>query len=304
MTGTGEGSLARIYSALAGLVLGVCAASVVAVVPAVVAGCAATTCLCLRRRPALSFVGLVAAAASWGVLVAGPQHDPTALENMAPRIPQCEVTGRLLEHAGGLGSLVAADVVVCEAFRPVNQAGILVVERPDAEVGAVIRLTGWLLPLSASEPFDVARRRLGAQASLSSSEAEVVAPPAGLHAVAARIRGGLEDAVMGMQSDRAALLSGLTTGETHGMSAQTEELVRRAGLSHLVAVSGHIGAYTDGFRDTLVLGAQVGIRGGAPTRRERVRPALLRRELVINGTFSVPTTPWTRQTRLPGAAGS
>jgi hypothetical protein len=37
--------------------------------------------------------------------------------------------------------------------------------------------------------------------------------------------------------------------------------------------------------------------GRAPTRRERGRPALLRRELVINGTFSVPTTPWTRQTR-------
>jgi hypothetical protein len=121
-------------------------------------------------------------------------------------------------------------------------------------VGAVIRLRGWLLPFSASEPFDVARRRLGAQASMSSSEAEVVASPTGLHAVAARIRGGLEDAVMGMQSDRAALLSGLTTGETHGMSAHTEELVRRAGLSHLVAVSGYMGAYTDGFRDTPVLG--------------------------------------------------
>lgn len=228
----------RIYAALAALVSGVWAASMIAALPAVVAGCAATTCLCMRRRPAVSFMGLVAAAASCGVLVGGPQHDPTALESMAPRIPQCEVTGRLLEHGGGLGSLVAADALVCDAFQPMNDAGILVIERPDAEVGAVIKLTGWLLPLSSSEPFDVARRRLGAQASMSSGEAEVVAPPAGLHSLAARIRGGLTDAVMGMESDRAALLAGLTTGETHGMAAHTEELVQRAGLSHLVAVSG------------------------------------------------------------------
>ena len=186
----------------------------------------------------MSLVGLVAAAASCGVLVGGPQHDPTALEALAPRIPQCEVTGRLLEHSGGLGSLVAADVLVCDALQPVSDAGVLVLDRPEAEVGAVIRLTGWLLPLSASDPFDVARRRLGAQASLSSSEAEIVAPPAGMHAFAARITGGLADAVMGMESDQAALLSGLTTGQTQGMSAHTEELVRRAGLSHLVAVSG------------------------------------------------------------------
>ena len=34
------------------------------------------------------------------------------------------------------------------------------------------------------------------------------------------------------------------------------------------------------------------------------RPALSRREQVINGAFSVPTTPWTRQTRSAGAASS
>lgn len=238
MTGPNEGSLARIYAALAGLTLGVCAASVVAAPPAAVAGCLAGGCLCVRRRPAVSFVGLVAAAASCGVLAGGPQHDPTPLQAMAPRIPRCDITGRLLEHSGGLGSLVAADELVCDAFRPVNDAGILVLDRPDAEVGALIRLSGWLLPLSSSDPFDVARRRLGAQASLSPIEAEVIAPPAGAHALAARVRGGLARAMMGMDGDRAALLSGLTTGETHGTSASTEELVRRAGLSHLVAVSG------------------------------------------------------------------
>jgi hypothetical protein len=50
--------------------------------------------------------------------------------------------------------------------------------------------------------------------------------------------------------------------------------------------------------------AQVRILGGAPTRRERARPAPSRRGLVINGAFSVPTTPWTRQTRSAGAASS
>jgi hypothetical protein len=46
----------------------------------------------------------------------------------------------------------------------------------------------------------------------------------------------------------------------------------------------------------------VGAPGRAPTRRERGRPAPSRRELVIDGTFSVPTTPWTRQTRASRSA--
>jgi competence protein ComEC len=41
-----------------------------------------------------------------------------------------------------------------------------------------------------------------------------------------------------MEPERAGLLSGLSTGDTTGIGGVTEEQLRRAGLSHLVAVSG------------------------------------------------------------------
>lgn len=41
-----------------------------------------------------------------------------------------------------------------------------------------------------------------------------------------------------LPADEAALVRGMTTGDTRGMSERTEEIMRRAGISHLVAVSG------------------------------------------------------------------
>lgn len=41
-----------------------------------------------------------------------------------------------------------------------------------------------------------------------------------------------------LPGDEAALVRGMTTGDTHGLSARSEEIMQRGGITHLVAVSG------------------------------------------------------------------
>lgn len=52
------------------------------------------------------------------------------------------------------------------------------------------------------------------------------------------LRLGLRERTAALPADEAALLRGMTTGDTHGLSRDAEEAMRRAGISHLVAVSG------------------------------------------------------------------
>lgn len=53
-----------------------------------------------------------------------------------------------------------------------------------------------------------------------------------------RLRLGFRDRTAGLPADEAALLRGMTTGDTHGLGEDSEQAMRRAGISHLVAVSG------------------------------------------------------------------
>jgi competence protein ComEC len=157
---------------------------------------------------------------------------------MAERVPHCELRGRLLEHAGGLGSLVSADLLSCEGFTPGHSAGVVVIEPSDVEAGATVSSTGWLVRLQTGDSFDDARRGLGAHSAFHIDEIEQVGSPRGLYGVASHVRAGLDRATAGMEPERAGLLSGLSTGDTTGIGGATEEQLRRAGLSHLVAVSG------------------------------------------------------------------
>lgn len=52
------------------------------------------------------------------------------------------------------------------------------------------------------------------------------------------LRENARTATAHLPGDEAALIRGMTTGDTTGMSERTEEAMRRAGISHLVAVSG------------------------------------------------------------------
>jgi competence protein ComEC len=70
---------------------------------------------------------------------------------------------------------------------------------------------------------------------LAASRVEVVEPA---HGPGQRVREAARDLTASLPDDEAALSRGMTTGDTSGMSAETEEIMQRAGISHLVAVSG------------------------------------------------------------------
>ena len=87
-----------------------------------------------------------------------------------------------------------------------------------------------------------------------------------------RLRQIARDATAHLPPDEAALVRGMTTGDTSGMGEQTEEIMRRAGISHLVAVSGA--------NIALVLAAVLGPLLLAGVRR---RPRLLIAAAVVAG---------------------
>ena len=227
-----------IYAALGGLAAGIALSERVPYSVAVGVGCCSLLAAGFRRSAAISLMGLIGIAATCGLVVTAARDTPTSLESLAGRIPRCELKGRLLEHAGGLGSLLSADLLTCQGFAPGREAGVVVIEPSEIAAGSLVVATGWLVPLRADDTFDDARRALGAHSEFDVDEIEQQAAPRGLHGVASGVRDGLERATAGMDQERAGLLSGLTTGDTTGMGPATEEQLRRAGLTHLVAVSG------------------------------------------------------------------
>lgn len=64
---------------------------------------------------------------------------------------------------------------------------------------------------------------------------ETIAPAAGVRTL---LRDTARDATSHLPPDEAALVRGMTTGDTAGLSGTAEDQLRRAGISHLVAVSG------------------------------------------------------------------
>lgn len=83
--------------------------------------------------------------------------------------------------------------------------------------------------------------RSGTLLVLRATEIRAV-PRAGPAATTAAARTALRDqarrATAHLPADEAALVRGMTTGDTAGMGERTEDIMRRAGISHLVAVSG------------------------------------------------------------------
>jgi competence protein ComEC len=138
---------------------------------------------------------------------------------------------------GGLGTLIVLDGADCGIDGRLHHAGPVVADLPGIDPGARIRGEGWLVPLGTDD-FGRARRRMGAAAEFEIREVAsgTVRPLAGRFA--ARVRTGLRAATEPLPADRSALLRGLAVGDTGGMSIAAEDSLRRAGLSHLVAVSG------------------------------------------------------------------
>lgn len=189
----------------------------------------------IRRRPVPILVALFLFGLGCG-LVAGRARNGggETLRSLATQVRSCEVSGRILEDAGGLGTLARLERVTCE-HDVFTRPGVAVLDT-SAPAGSAFAGSGWLLPLGGDR-FDVARARAGAHAELAADELKIT-PPTGLAAVAASIRGGLREAGDHISAERAGLIRGLTIGDTDGLSQLTIERFRRSGLSHLLAVSG------------------------------------------------------------------
>ncbi len=104
-------------------------------------------------------------------------------------------------------------------------------------VGARVRISGVLVPLR--EMSAAYWRRAHVVAGLRADHAEVVAPPGGLYSSVQWVRGRLNEAVSrALGAEDAALVLGLLIGDDSGFSPSLREDFRRAGMSHLTAVSG------------------------------------------------------------------
>lgn len=209
--------------------------------PSPVAGavaCAAGAALLVtRRRPLLSVAGVMLVAAGAGLLSAHARLTATgAVADMASAVPRCSFDATVTEQLGGLGSLWSIEAIDC-GRGSLSQAGSVVVDDVITDPGTRVRGAGWLIPLG-SDGFDRARQRLGAQASLHLRETEIVAKPRGAHGVARRVREGLHAAVSNLDPRHAALIEGLTIGDTSGFAPETITHFRASGLSHVLAVSG------------------------------------------------------------------
>lgn len=221
-----------------GVAGGACVAAGGGVAPAaaVISMTASATLAVVRRVPAATLVALVVFGFGAGALTASVRGDRgVGLEAEAARVPHCDFEARVLEQIGALGTLVAVDRASCIGQSAIGGGGVAVIDTP-APAGAPFRATGWLLPLG-SDAFDEARRRAGAQAELDLDSLSL-GRPAGLFLVAAWVRDGLKTSALEISPPAAALIRGLTIGDTEALTPDTLEQFRRAGLSHLLAVSG------------------------------------------------------------------
>lgn len=151
-------------------------------------------------------------------------------------------------------------------------------------LGAHVAFRATARPLG-DEPFEQYLRRLHVAVEVHpAGELEVVRGPPAAVAATTTVR----ERVRAMASaylppDSAALLSGLVTGDTAGLSEPTADALRAAGLTHLVAVSGSNVA--------LVLGGAIGLAAmtglGARGRRRAAVLVLLWFVVLVRGEPSV-----------------
>lgn len=192
-----------------------------------------------RRLPRLRLLLLFVVAGLAGLSSVHVRNAaPSSLEVLARRVPTCDAGGRVIELSGGLGTLVDVERLSCVALGAmVVEAGMGVVDGAFGQAGS--RAEGrWRLIPFGRDGFSAARKRLGAGAELEPLDVRLLPPRGGATAVAASVRGGLLRATEPLPERERALVRGLTIGDTTGFDPGTTELFRRAGLSHLVAVSG------------------------------------------------------------------
>lgn len=190
----------------------------------------------MRRHRVIALAGIAVLALCGGVLDASlhsTRGDP--LDRAAAGSPRCSLSGRVQEPLSNFGDLVQVGSLACGDER--NRGGAVVVPRFDAHPGSTVDAVGWLLALPGG-PYGAMLRNAGASASLDATEVQVgsVASPA--FRIAAAVRDSLDRAAARLAGDEQALLEGVAVGDTAHFDPATLEEFRRAGLSHLLAVSG------------------------------------------------------------------
>lgn len=221
--------------------------------------------LLVRRIPAATLAGLVCAGlALGGAAAARHEARPGALATLARRAVECDLRGTVREHLGKRGSLV--DVRRAGCGTSALEGGTVATPPLDAPPGAPVRATGRLRPLR-DDSFDAAFARMGAEAAFDPDDLYAGPPKSPALALAARIRRGLHAATRALDPAQGALVRGLTIGDTRGLPPDDEEHLRRAGLTHLVAVSGSnvaivLGALLAAGR-RLRAGVRIGVAGAA-----------------------------------------
>lgn len=191
-----------------------------------------------RRRPHVRLVALFAGCVALGVLGVHARGEPRgALADMSHSVPRCRGAGAVRESLGGLGSLVDLSAASCDGFAPVTVPGTAYVVEDPGPPGTRFEGTFRLVPLSWRNEFDVARARIGATAGLDPLDLSYTPPTS----IPLRFAEGARTTLRRVTEPwgaGGALVLGLTIGDTDGMGQGTVEYFRRAGLSHLVAVSG------------------------------------------------------------------
>ena len=192
----------------------------------------------VRRLPLARTCALVVLSFSIGsVLGSAWVPDRSMLDDMARDASRCKLEGRVLEQAGKLGTLLSVASARCEGREPFTTGGVVVTDPKRADPGASYVAEGLLTRLR-DESFDRARRRLGVNVAFHDKNFRTGTIDSPVHSAAASIRRSLRASVARLDPRHGALLLGLTIGDTSGIDDDTSESLRRAGLSHLLAVSG------------------------------------------------------------------
>jgi competence protein ComEC len=179
------------------------------------------------------------------------------IEVLARSYPRCRIEGTVSQRTS-IGTFIKPTSGRCSG-RPLPAAGEIVVVDAAAELGARLAVEGWLVPLE-EDGIEGARRRAGGAASFTIESIQERPPRGGFAAAAIAVRRSLRRATHGRRATTAGLLQGLAIGETDRLPPGPQEELRRAGLSHLVAVSGT--------NVTIVL-ASVALIAGRVSRRAR-----------------------------------
>jgi competence protein ComEC len=186
-----------------------------------------------RRGSAMVLIGC---AALGGLRASHTSSQDPVVASVVASVSTCSIDARVSNVVGPTGTVLELQRLACLGrWMDVDATAILdgFEAEPGARVGGRVRF----IPLG-SDAWSVLATRLGAEAKLLPVELEVTDDPQGIQGVALDARLLMRRATVPLSPTSGALLRGLTIGDTEGMPAEDEDLLRRAGLSHLVAVSG------------------------------------------------------------------